>query len=364
MSNKLKDIFSNKDETYESKLKFKDNDAYRNFLAALDTVEKDGSTIVVEGIESISLFLQDHGIKFPMEQATNVSKFMVGPSIEQVEFPVSWDSGDKVFKFKRYRITEGTVLETSKNNVVYLKLIFSQSTEKIKMTYKINYQHAKNVEEIAFELKAFIYLFKKFRTTAVSDNEYDDVKKIKKLLLSLKYAEEFIERVLSLENKIGVSFETKKMETMTADDQTDVEELYLLLCEKTPLRLNAKFETTNAKLEVSDIQKEIQIGAKIAAVFHREVTYNLFGQEFTIYSINALFNAIIKDYKNDGDITHIYYGDTDIEPMYMSYLAFLSEDEAKLESRKKICNSPKYINAITTAEHIEKRLKALQKSTQ
>ena len=48
--------------------------------------------------------------------------------------------------------------------------------------------------------------------------------------------------------------------------------------------------------------------------------------------------------------------------MYVSYLAFLNEEDAKKEAKKKICNNPKYINAITTAEHIEKRLKALQDS--
>ncbi len=363
MGNKLKDIFSDNKKTYESQLRFKDNDAYRNFLVALDTVGKDGSTVAVDGIESVSLFLQDHGIKFPLKQSTNITKFMIGPSKKTVSFPIKWENGEKNYIFTSYPIDEGTVFETAKTDVVYLRLVFPQDLNKVSLTYKIHYQNANNVNEIAYELEACINFFKKFRTDTISPNEIDDAKNIRNVILSLKYAKELIDRLLSLEEILNVTFEIEKVGNMTNDDQMQIEELYLLLCKKTPLRLNEKFKVNDStQFEITDVQKEIKIGANIAGVFHREDPRELFGQKFTLYIVETLLNAIIKDYKTDENTTHIYYGDTDTNPMYISYLAFLNEDDAEAEANKTICGDPKYIKAITTAEHLDKRLKKLQKS--
>ena len=45
MANKLKNIFSNNPPEYKSTVKFRSNDAYRNFRAALDVVERDGAIV-------------------------------------------------------------------------------------------------------------------------------------------------------------------------------------------------------------------------------------------------------------------------------------------------------------------------------
>ena len=103
MANKLKGIFSNDSPEYESTLKFRDNDAYRNFRSALDTVENDGCVVPVDGVESISVYMQDHGVRFPIEQHTDISHFVVGPAIESAPFTVIWPDGEKTYNFRRYQ---------------------------------------------------------------------------------------------------------------------------------------------------------------------------------------------------------------------------------------------------------------------
>ena len=90
MANKLKNIFSNDPPEYKSTVRFQSNDAYRNFRAALDAVERDGSVIPVDGIESVSMFMDDHGIRIPLKHSDGISEFMVGPAMESFPFSVVW----------------------------------------------------------------------------------------------------------------------------------------------------------------------------------------------------------------------------------------------------------------------------------
>ena len=61
MANKLKDIFSDASPEFVSTVKFKDADAYHDFYTALGKVENEGNSVPIEGIDSISLFLQENG---------------------------------------------------------------------------------------------------------------------------------------------------------------------------------------------------------------------------------------------------------------------------------------------------------------
>ncbi|MBR1972464.1 MAG: hypothetical protein IKA16_03415, partial [Oscillospiraceae bacterium] len=58
-----------------------------------------------------------------------------------------------------------------------------------------------------------------------------------------------------------MTFLPNELNTLSSEDQQDVEELYLLLCRKIPLRANAKITSTEAnKIEISKERDEIKIG--------------------------------------------------------------------------------------------------------
>lgn len=354
MANKLKGIFSNDSPEYESTLKFRDNDAYRNFRSALDTVENDGCVVPVDGVESISMYMQDHGVRFPIEQHTDISHFMVGPAIESAPFTVIWPDGEKTYDFKRYRINEDVVLETVKSEVVYLKLVFSKKTQKVRITYQIQYQFAKSINDITFELKACISFLTKFYTPTTEIGTSEETNRIGEIIRYLRYTAGFISRLNAVEQKLGVKFDPKKLHSLSHEDQQDIEELYLLLCRELPLRLNAKIDSTDAtNIESNGIQYELFIGQKIALIFTREVAYDLLGQHFTIYTANAMINAIIKDFQKDGEKTTVYYGDTDSQPMYISYSAFLEEGQAIKEAERNLGGEKAYIEALTGIQYVK-----------
>ena len=361
MANKLKNIFSNDPPEYKSTVRFQSNDAYRNFRAALDAVERDGSVIPVDGIESVSMFMDDHGIRIPLKHSDGISEFMVGPAMESFPFSVVWGENEKIYNFRKYRISEGAVLETEKNAVVYLKLIFTEDEQKVRITYQIQYEFAKSVEEIDFELNACISFLSKFCAPTEEMGATEDANTIKEILRYLQYTEGFMSRLNAVEKELGISFSPKELNTLSSEDQQDVEELYLLLCKKIPLRANTKIRSTEAnKIEIAKERKEIIVGTKIALCFTRKIEFELLGQQFVIYTANALINAIIKDFQQNGDQISVFYGDTDSQPMYIAYSAFLQEEQAQKETERNIGGEVAYVEARTGIHYMKEYFDAIE----
>ena len=361
MANKLKNIFSNDPPEYKSTVRFQSNDAYRNFRAALDAVERDGSVIPVDGIESVSMFMDDHGIRIPLKHSDGISEFMVGPAMESFPFSVVWGKNEKIYNFRKYRISEGAVLETEKNAVVYLKLIFSEDEQKVRITYQIQYEFAKSVEEIDFELNACVSFVSKFYAPSKEMGATEDANTIKEILRYLQYTEGFMSRLNAVEKELSISFSPKELNTLSSEDQQDVEELYLLLCKKIPLRANTKIRSTEAnKIEIAKERKEIIVGTKIALCFTRKIVFELLGQQFVIYTANALINAIIKDFQQNGDQISVFYGDTDSQPMYIAYSAFLQEEQAQKETERNISGEVAYVEARTGIQHMKEYFDAME----
>lgn len=359
MANKLRDIFSNNPPEYKSTLRFQDDASYRSFRTALDAVEKDGNVVPVDGIESISMYLQDHGIRLPINQITGASQFVIGPATEPFKYSVIWDGQEKIYNFRRYKINSGIVLETKKKSVVYLKLVFSENEQKVKITYQIQYQYAKSTNEISYELNACIAFLSKFYAPTKEKGAVQEANEIKSILRYLRYAEGFISRLNAVGCELGLMFSPAQLDSLSDEDQMDIEELYLLLCKKIPLRLNAKVNSTDASnIEITEVQKEPLIGNHIAIVFEREVPYDLLGEQFTIYTANAVINAVVKDIRNDGKKTTVYYGDTDSQPMYIVYTAYLEENLAKVEASRNLSSDSRYIEALPCIQYVTKYLLA------
>ena len=354
MANKLKKIFSNDTPEYKSTLKFKDSVAYRSFHAALETVEKEGGSVPIEGVASIITYMNLHGVQFPIDKSEHVSELVIAPAKKHVSLPVEWEEQKKIYNFESFRIVDGIVLETEKNAVVYMKLLISENLQKVKITYEFQYQYAKTLSELKFEIDASIAFFKKFYEPTLKMGSTEELQKIEEVFHYLKCSSAFVLRLSMVENVLGVSIQPEMLESISEEEQKDIEELYLLLCEKQPLKLNARIDSTNgANIEISDLQEELMIGKEIALVFVREVLYELFGQKFSIFTANVFINAIIREIQQHGNKMTVFYGDTDSRPMYLAYSGFLTEREAEIEISRNIANEPAYINAQVSAQYIK-----------
>ena len=73
----------------------------------------------------------------------------------------------------------------------------------------------------------------------------------------------------------------------------------------------------------------------------------------TLHTANLLVNALVKDIQECDDGTvKILYGDTDSKPMYISFSAFKTKEEAEQEGDNILQHDEVYINALTSNAYI------------
>lgn len=124
MSNKLKKIFSDEKVSFVGKINFKNKEAYKQFLVALETVQEEGKAVQVKGIDSVKTLVQNGETVYPIVENDNICDFIVAPSTDEVCFEVETDYGEKEFVLKRYQINKGIVLQTDENSIIFLKFFF------------------------------------------------------------------------------------------------------------------------------------------------------------------------------------------------------------------------------------------------
>ena len=166
--------------------------------------------------------------------------------------------------------------------------------------------------------------------------------------------ESFLRRLNAIESKLSISIPPILLNDLPREEQQDIDELYLLLCEKKVVRLNAKLTSTDSmSVDMKYTETPLTIGSKIVLTFLSDIKFNFLKQAITLHTANLLINALVKDIqKSDDGTVQILYGDTDSKPMYISFSAFETVEEAKHEENTILQHDEIYVNALTSNAYI------------
>lgn len=351
MPNKLKDIFSDRMFDLGGKLHFDDNESYKKFLEALQIVQDEGRSVKVEGVSSVTTEIRDGEIEYLYLEDINPTEFIIAPSVEDVPIVLDTEYGKKTVVFRRYYTTHEVILETGKNEIVYLKIVFIKNTSKITLTYKTQPQLAKTIKNIVESFGIAIALLNTIFVHKEDQNSNDEDVFIQTMRKSIMKFESFFKRLYLVEQEFGLLIDPSQISD-TENDQREIEELYLLFIEKKVIRLNAKLNATDST-EIT-IANKLKVGSSIDITYVQESEYSFYGQKISIHTVNLLSNAIIKEIKESEEgKTKLLYGDTDNRPMYISYTGYKTTDEAKQEMRAIMKHKEKYIDALTLNEHMQ-----------
>ncbi|MDU7338717.1 MAG: hypothetical protein E7L17_11450 [Clostridium sp.] len=363
MPNKLKDIFSSNMLDIGGKIEFHDNKSYKIFLDALQLVQDEGKAVNIEGISSVSTAVKDGEIEYPISQNIIPTKFIIGPSIEDLTITLETEYGKKTINFKLYQTTHEIVLETDKNEIVYFKFNYNKITSNFTFTYIAQPRHANKINTIvekfstAKKLLNILFLVKENKYLS-NENAFfktkDEDTIIQTAMESIMRSELFFKRLYSVEQELDLLISPSQLND-SENDRKELEELYLLLVEKKVIRLNAKLDasqTTEIRMVTEAIK--LEVGSKIDITYIGESEYSIYGQNICVHSVNLISNAITKEIKkSENGITELLYGDTDNRPMYLSYTAYKTKDEAKKEMEVIMEHKEKYTDALTLNEQIK-----------
>ncbi|KUO78068.1 MAG: hypothetical protein APF81_25720 [Desulfosporosinus sp. BRH_c37] len=353
MSNKLKDIFSNKMFDLGGNLHFQDSESYKKFLEALQIVQNEGREVEVKGVSSLTTKVRDGEMEYPFLEQKGLTQLIIAPSTEDVPFVLNTEYGEKTVLFKRYQTTNEIILETDRNEVVYFKIVFIKNTSDVTFTYRTQPHLAKTVKDIVENYNTAIALLDTIFLYKDNQDLSDGYKPIYNTRESILGLESFFKRLYLLEQELELSFQPMQIND-TENDEGELEELYLLLIEKKVIRLNAKLNATESTgMTMESGAHKLEVGSKIDLTFLGESEYTIYGQKISVHTANLLSNAIIKVVKEGEDGTiKVLYGDTDNRPMYISYTGFKTIDEAKQEIKTIMEHKEKYIEALTLNEYM------------
>lgn len=355
MPNKLKDIFSDKMFDLGGKVRFQDSESYKKFLEALQIVENEGRAVEVEGISSLTTEVRDGEMEYPFLEQKELTQCIVAPSTEDVPIVLNTEYGEKTVVFKRYHTTNEIILETDKNEIVYFKIVFIKNTSNNTFTYRTQPRLAKTVKDIVESYNTAIALLDKMFKYEDSQDLSDEYALIYDTRESFLEVESFFKRLYLVEQELELSFKPAQVNDAENDDG-ELEELYLLLIEKKVIRLNAKLNATESTvLTMESGTHKLKVGNELDITFLGDLEYTIYGQKISVHTANLLSKAIVKEVKKDKDgAIKILYGDTDSQPMYISYTGFKTIEEARQEGKTIMEHKEKYTDALTFNEYMKK----------
>lgn len=357
MPNRIKDIFTNKMFDMNAHLRFKDEDAYKSFLAALESVQEEGCVVPIDGIASISTEIKHQGTTYPVEEQSDISHFVVGPSFEPFTFSLKVGEMEKEISFWRTIAKNKIIIKTEDNAIVFFQLTFIPNENRHTINYKIQFEKATTIEEVAESYcLADALLTKLYRPEVPHANKQEAITIID-LKNYFRYHALFLQRLLSIEKELDLHFSPELLKNLSREQQQDIDELYLLLILHKTVRLNRKLKSAESSaIIVNEESSSSVIGRAIEMTFSGTIDFEFLGQSVRLYTANLLTNAVVKDVQEESDgKIKLLYGDTDSKPMYFSYSAFETLEEATAELQTIMTEKKEtYLNAPTSASYIEK----------
>lgn len=358
MSNRLKDIFTNREISYKGKISFKDKKSYDEFIGALKSVQEEGKTIKVDGITCIEASTQNGNGLYPIFEQRKIADAMISIPKEKVTFHVDTETGIKDINFSRFHTKGSTVLETEQDGIVYLKIIVEHETGRSRIIYRAQPERAKSIAEIidyyGMVVAFFNRLFKQPIEVMKEDMPIEEWDSIRSMQNYFEKAVELYKKLYFLKQKLKFTVEPSKLQQNEDESWINTEELYIILNKKMPIRLNVKsMEIKSKDLKINEQTKNIKVGTALEVAYIKKKVFYLWGNIVELYTSNLLMNAIVKEIAELEDgTTKILYGEEDSRPMFVVYKGFITESEAENEMKDIMKNREMYVNAKRLGEYL------------
>lgn len=352
MPNLLKSVFSKDEVRYQGTVHFENPEARKQFEEALETVYKEGRTVAVEGVDSVTTNAASGDISYPLDTHDHICKFVVGPSVERISVEVETDGMRKEVTLIKKELRESIVLETEPEAVVSLLFSFPRDgVHNASITFAKHFERAKTVKDISEGLKKTAALLLRFFEKGNGSTNDGTILSLSDVVSHFTTIGNLCDRLSSIEERLAIHFSPDALLSVSKEDVSEINDLFILVCEEKALRTSMKLTSTDSARIV--INEEPIIGSELFIRFTGTIEYDLFGEAIKLFSVCAAVNAVVKEIIPAEDTVRVLYGDSDSKPMYISMKAFKTEEEARQEASQIMSHKTDYIDAKTAWEYLK-----------
>lgn len=349
MSNKLRDVFNNDEIFVKGKIHFDNISDSQQFQKAIEKVYECGEAVKIEGEAAMSIGVNAGSSILPLEDFERITGIVVGPSAERIEILLDIEGETIRLPADLLHINDGFIIQTLKDHVVFTKLILHPAAKTANVKITPQYQNASTIRDVLFGIKQTQALIKVF-----FDEDHGGVNSgIEIIKDRLQELHDIFERASYIENIFDISFLPKDINLNDEESLRDLLELCIAIRERVVLRLNAKLTSTESTGFTINPDNEIKENDPVALSFLGELEYHIWKKEIKVHTANLLCNAFVKSIEADEDgKIRVIYGDAESNPMYISYKACLTENEAREELQHVMEHKEEYEKAKTVYQYL------------
>ena len=114
-------------------------------MSALEIASTEGRAVPVSGVTSVTTTVGHQGVKFPLEEYTNVTQLFVGPAVESVPITLNVGGVEKTITLLRSRTKDKVILRSEPDSIVFFNFTFSLGKTQHNVNYKVQFENAKNI---------------------------------------------------------------------------------------------------------------------------------------------------------------------------------------------------------------------------
>ncbi len=326
LTNKLREVFLQKPSLHISFSSDK-------FYSAFKEMKETGQPQEISDLSNVVIRLENAGssIKLNEDLSGENSSIIIGNPVKTISY--SFENKKKVQKIDLY-LTESKEeynVYSNKQLPVWLEIIGNKSNPNhLKITCHWDYSLGKSIKDIIRQFHTISALIKSLT---------NNVNSLAPLLNKLNAEVIRLTKIEAIQKQCHFRIKTKNLRDISEPD-LKVDKLYWLIVKGKIIRDTAKPTSLNGILDKA-------IGKTPHVVLPQKKTISFYGKSIDLFYVNVLCNVTVSSIDRKDEQANILFTDSESNPAYISYSAFLNQDDAEEEATKATTESSDYTNALT-----------------
>ena len=344
MGNKLRSMLNHKDENYTLTVHFNNEEEREEFLNAIEYIDTYGKPQKVSYASFIDIKKNINNRQYPLEVHQDIEEIMLRPVSDVISIELDLDTFSDKIDFIRTVSKKFVRLESKDMSLLKINIDFVLEEYKMQLTYKYELLDDVTLQNLVYESKKFVALLDVLLKKGFQSDQLLKTRK------QFKQSSDYYQRIMALLDVFSIEVDSK-----TAINESKpnfvIEEMYLLLVQKKIIKKNDKLNY----ISTADVEAP-RVGQELFASYIDKCVFSFANQNRNFYIVKCVFGAKIKSIEESEDGKKIiYFEEKKDKPMFMSYSAYLTEEEAQYEIDQIIDKHEEYIHA----EHFTDQLKKL-----